>query len=186
LGKNRSEPRHGVNPAFALAIFRQEAGFAARGTLAYSNKNPANIVATGECWDQSQGARCKGFYGEVSTDGRFGRYAAMEDGIEAFFVLMAREYAGMELVDLISRACPPAECDVPVYVARMEQWTAEYQAQLIDALYPKAETNQPVLLARVWSTAQCLVPFCCGSGVVILLLSALGIVLWSKVPLGLI
>jgi len=177
--------RHGVNPAFALALFRQEAGFAAHGTLAYSNKNPANIVATGECWDQAQGARCKGFYGEVGTDGRFGRYASMEDGIEAFFVLMAREYAGMALYDLISRACPPAECDVPVYVSRIEQWIVEYQAQLIDALYPKAAMSQPVLLARLWSTAQWLIPFCCGSGMLILILSALGIVLWSKVPLGL-
>ena len=127
--------RHAVNPAFALAMFRQEAGFARRGTRAHSNKNPANIVATGDCWDQPAGARCEGIYGEVGTDGRFGRYASMADGIEAFFLLMAREYAGLPLDDLIRRACPPVECDVPAYVARMEQWTVEYQAQLIAAIY---------------------------------------------------
>jgi hypothetical protein len=208
----KNAQRHGVNPAFALAMFRQEAGFATRGTLAHSNKNPANIVATGECWGEPKGTRCKGFYGEVSTDGRFGRYASMADGIEAFFVLMEREYAGMALHDLISRACPPAECDVPGYVALMEQWISEYQAQLMETICVEAEfggtvreprtevessrkpdalqepmaTEQPVLLARLWSTAQRLLPFCCGSGVLILILGALGIVLWGRLPLDLI
>jgi hypothetical protein len=127
--------RHGVNPAFALAMFRKEAGFATRGTLAHSNRNPANIIATGACWGEPKGTRCKGIYGEVSTDGRFGRYASMADGIEAFFVLMEREYAGMTLHALISRACPPVECDVPRYIALMEQWISDYQHTLLAAIH---------------------------------------------------
>jgi hypothetical protein len=137
--------RHEVNPAFALAMFRQEAGFASRGTLALKNKNPANIVATGECWGKAEGARCQGLYGEVGTDGRFGRYASMADGIEAFFVLMAREYAGMRIHDLIDHACPPSECDVPGYVARVERWTVDYQERLIGVLYPEDEFEGVVL-----------------------------------------
>jgi hypothetical protein len=126
-------------------MFRKEAGFATRGTRAESNKNPANIVATGECWGEPEGRRCKGLYGEVGTDGRFGRYASMADGIEAFFVLMEREYAGMALYELVSRACPPVECDVPAYVALMEQWISDYQAQLIDALYSVPDFDGTVL-----------------------------------------
>jgi hypothetical protein len=137
--------RHEVNPAFALAMFRHEAGFAARGTLAHSNKNPANIIATGECWGEPKGTRCQGLYGEVSTDGRFGRYATMADGIRAFFTLMEREYAGMTLHALINRACPPAECDVPAYVALVEQWTSEYQAQLLETIHVQAEFEGTVL-----------------------------------------
>jgi len=131
----RNAQRHRVNPAFALAMFRKEAGFAARGTLAHRNKNPINMVATGACWGEPKGTRCKGVYGEIGTDGRFGRYATIADGIKAFFVLMEREYAGMTLHALISRACPPIECDVPAYVAQMETWTLEYQSLLIGALY---------------------------------------------------
>lgn len=167
--------RHGVNPAFALAMFRQEAGFAARGTLARSNKNPANVIATGGCWGKPQGARCTGFYGEVSTDGRFGRYARMADGIEAFFALMEREYAGMTLHALINRACPPVECDVPGYVARMEAWTVDYQRVLMDAVH-----ERPVLLERLWDASRRLLPVCCGSGVAVLVLGALGIVFWNR------
>ena len=178
--------RHAVNPAFALAMFRQEAGFASRGTRAHSNKNPANIIATGDCWGQPEGARCKGVYGEVSTDGRFGRYASMADGIEAFFLLMEREYTGMALDDLIRRACPPVECDVPGYVARMEQWIGEYQAQLMGAIdeqrapnktAPPQGTERPVLLARLWKATQTLFPFCCGGGALMLVLGALAVVL---------
>ena len=137
--------RHGVNPAFALAMFRKEAGFATRGTLAYRNKNPANIVATGECWDEPKGTRCKGIYGERGTDGRFGRYATLADGIEAFFVLMEREYAGMTLHALISRACPPIECDVPAYVALMETWALEYQSLLLGAVHEQPSFEGAVL-----------------------------------------
>jgi hypothetical protein len=183
--------RHGVNPAFALAIFRQEAGFARQGTLAQRNKNPANIIATGDCWGQPEGARCTGTYGEVGTDGRFGRYASMADGIEAFFLLMEREYAGMALDDLIGRACPPVECDVPGYVARMEQWTVEYQAQLSAAIdeqrapdktAPPQGTEHPVLLARLWKATQTLFPFCCGGGMLVLVLGALAIVYRDRLP----
>jgi hypothetical protein len=137
--------RHGVNPAFALAMFRKEAGFASRGTLAHSNKNPANIIATGTCWGEPKGARCKGLYGEVSTDGRFGRYASMADGIEAFFVLMEREYAGMTLHALINRACPPVECDVAGYVALIEEWTLEYQALLLETIHEQPAFEGTVL-----------------------------------------
>ena len=175
--------RHGVNPAFALALFRQEAGFAARGTLAHRNKNPANIVATGTCWGAPTGTRCKGMYGEVSTDGRFGRYARMEDGIEAFFLLMEREYAGMTLPALINRACPPVECDVAGYVSAMEEWTLEYQALLLDTSQPPSKTARPVLLARLWTTWKRLYPFCCGGGVLILVLGLLAIIYRDRLPL---
>ena len=136
---------HSVNPAFALAMFRKEAGFATRGTLAHSNRNPANIVATGECWGEPKGTRCKGIYGERGTDGRFGRYTTLADGIEAFFVLMEREYAGMTLHALISRACPPIECDVSAYVALMETWALEYQSLLLGAIHEQPSFEGAVL-----------------------------------------
>ena len=128
--------QYGVNPAFVLAMFRQEAGFAASGTRAHDNCNPLNIIATGDCYGQPAGFKCAGFYGEVSTDGRFGIYARVEDGIRAAFWLLDREYRGLSLHGTISRACPPVECDVDRYTAQIGAWGAEYQATLQAAAAP--------------------------------------------------
>lgn len=79
-----------INPAFALAMFRIEASFAAPGTRANRNNNPGNIIATGECRGKPAGAACSGVYGEISTDGRFGVYANMQSGIQAYFRLLIK------------------------------------------------------------------------------------------------
>ena len=40
----------GVDPGFALAMFRKEAIFASSNTRAHNNKNPGNIIASGDCY----------------------------------------------------------------------------------------------------------------------------------------
>jgi hypothetical protein len=81
------------NPAFALAMFRKEASFAAPGTRANRNNNPGNINATGECRGKPAGSSCIKVYGEISTDGRFGVYPDMSAGINAYYQLLHQEYA---------------------------------------------------------------------------------------------
>ncbi len=128
---------HGVNPAFALAMFQKEAGFAAPGTRAYRNNNPGNIIATGQCRGLAAGSTCSGAYGEVGTDGRFGVYASMADGVEAYFRLLAREYGGLSLREIVMRYCPPADaCDVDGYLATVIAAAGEYRTLIEQAARP--------------------------------------------------
>lgn len=129
--------QHGVNPAFALAMFRKEASFAMPGTRAYTNKNPGNIIATGDCRGELAGTACTGVYGEISTDGRFGIYASMQDGIHAYYLLLEREYMPGTSRDcttiscVISAYCPATECDTDRYVAQIATWTAQYMLTIV-------------------------------------------------------
>ncbi|GAB4481743.1 MAG: hypothetical protein Kow00124_29820 [Anaerolineae bacterium] len=128
---------HGVNPAFALAMFEKEASFAAPDTRAYRNNNPGNIIATGACRGLAAGSACRGAYGEVSTDGRFGVYASMADGVGAYFRLLAREYGGLTLREIVIRYCPPADrCDVEAYLADVTAAAAEYRPLIEQAAQP--------------------------------------------------
>ena len=128
---------YGVNPAFALAMFMKEASFARPGTRAYRNNNPGNIIATGDCRGKPKGSLCIGHYGEVSTDGRFGVYESMSDGIKAYFWLLANEYKPgtrrncSDIRCIISAYCPPSECDTDKYVSQIVGWTKKYQQQII-------------------------------------------------------
>jgi len=127
----------GVNPAFALAMFRKEASFAAPDTRANTNKNPGNISATGDCYGKPANSSCKGNYGEISTDGRFGIYSSMEDGIKAYFMLLKKEYKPgtkrncSDIACIITVYCPPSDCDTSRYINQITQWTQEYQSQLL-------------------------------------------------------
>ena len=127
----------GVNPAFGLAMFRKEAIFAAPGSAAYNDKNPANVIATGECVGLAAGSGCHGVYGEIGTDGRFGVYATMADGVEAYFSLLSAEYnpgTGRNCADIsciITAYCPPPECDTSLYVSEVTGWTRQYQLQIL-------------------------------------------------------
>ena len=125
-----------VNPAFALAMFRKEANFAAPGTRANKNNNPGNIIATGECRGKPAGSSCSGVYGEVSTDDRFGVYPDMSAGIKAYFQLLNREYAPgskrncTDIPCIIQAYCPPSDCDTQNYISQITGWGIDYQCQL--------------------------------------------------------
>jgi|YNPMSStandDraft_1061717.scaffolds.fasta_scaffold63298_1 hypothetical protein len=127
----------GVNPAFALAMFRKEATFAAPGTRAYNNKNPGNIIATGNCRGLPAGSSCIGYYGEISTDGRFGVYPSVADGIKAYFTLLSAEYKPgtshncSDIACIVTAYCPPSDCDTSTYISQITQWTQQYQSQLL-------------------------------------------------------
>jgi hypothetical protein len=133
----RDAQENSVNPAFALAMFRKEATFAKPGSRAYSNKNPGNIIATGNCRGLPAGSSCSGNYGEVSTDGRFGVYASMPDGIMAYFRLLRTEYQPgtkrncSDIACIITAYCPPSDCDTSAYIAQITEWTQQYQSQLL-------------------------------------------------------
>lgn len=149
----------GVNPAFALAMFRKEASFAAEGTRARKNNNPGNIIATGDCRKQAAGLGCSGVYGETSTDGRFGVYPSMDSGIRAYFLLLNREYAPGTKRDCSNAACiikiycPPSDCDTQNYIEQINLGTKEYQCQLLSqAVTPGFEnTHKTPIIKTAYS-----------------------------------
>lgn len=126
-----------INPAFALAMFRKEAIFARRDTSAYRNKNPGNIIATGSCRGLPTGSLCSGLYGEVRTDGRFGVYQEMDDGIRAYFTLLNNEYKPgttrncTDISCIINAYCPPSDCDTATYISQITDWTQDYRRQIL-------------------------------------------------------
>lgn len=149
---------YGVNPIFALAMFKKEASFAASGTRANANKNPGNIIATGSCRGLPKGSSCNGVYGEIGTDGRFGVYASMSDGIKAYFMLLSGEYKPgtrhdcQDVKCVISIYCPPSDCDTATYIAQITQWMEEYRSQLSNAvivLAPAPQQNPPSIGATI-------------------------------------
>jgi hypothetical protein len=128
---------YGVNPAFALAMFRKEASFAKLGTISFANKNPGNIIATGACRGLTAGSSCSGNYGEISTNGRFGIYGTMQDGIEAYFMLLNREYQPgsryncSDITCIINIYAPPSENDSGLYIQQISSWTKDYQQRIL-------------------------------------------------------
>lgn len=121
---------NGVNPAFALAMFRKEANFAALNTPANTQNNPGNII-------------CTGFYGDTGCTGRFAVFPTMDDGIKAYYWLLTREYkpgssfarkGGCKSIDCIIQIyCPPSDCDTNKYISQVSEWTNTYQSRLIKA-----------------------------------------------------
>ena len=149
-----SSKKYGVNPAFALAMFSKEASFAKSNTSAYLNNNPGNIIATGECIGLADGTPCKGYYGETSTDGRFGKYSNMADGIKAYFMLLASEYKpdtkrGCEdIACIISVYAPSSENDTATYIEQVTGWTQQYECQMVGLTGPAilgAQAPAPVI-----------------------------------------
>lgn len=128
---------YSVNPAFALAMFQKEAGFAKPGTMANANNNPGNIIATGNCRGKPAGSSCTGNYGEVSTNGRFGIYESMIDGIRAYFMLLSREYQPgakrncEDIPCIISHYAPPSENNTTLYIEQINRWAKDYQQRIL-------------------------------------------------------
>jgi hypothetical protein len=127
----------GVNPAFILAMLRKESLFAMPGTPAFQNNNPGNLLATGTCKGLPAGAKCFGAYGETSTDGRYGVYPGMVDGLHAFFMHLTYEYKSgttgdcADIACIANAYCPAPGCNANSYADQLTQWTKEYQAQIL-------------------------------------------------------
>jgi hypothetical protein len=125
----------GVNPAFALAMFRKEANFATNGAAA-ANNNPGNIICAG-------GTRP--LYGAIRCNGRFGVYASMGDGIKAYFWLLQAEY---KPGGAISRNCPDISCIIRAYapssdgnntqqyIDQVTAWTKDFQNRIANGMQP--------------------------------------------------
>lgn len=126
----------GVNPAFALAMFRKEAEFAKPGSIAERQNNPGNII----CKNGTQP-----IYGASGCANGFGVYSSMDAGIRAFFWLLNAQYkpggvisSNCQDIDCVIRKyCPPghcappgSECDTECYIAQVTGWTQQYQSQL--------------------------------------------------------
>jgi hypothetical protein len=131
----------GVNPAFALAMFRKEANFATYGA-APANNNPGNIVCAG-------GTRP--LYGATRCNGRFGVYASMEAGIKAYFWLLQAEY---KPGGAISRNCPDIPCiirayapasenDTERYIVQVTDWTRDFQNRIASGTPPPPPPSPP-------------------------------------------
>lgn len=129
---------YGVNPTFALAMFKKEAEFAKVNSIANKNKNPGNIIATGNCRGLAAGSSCSGIYGEISTDGRFGVYASIADGIKAYFWLLnaeykpGRRYNCQDITCVVKTYCPSSDnCDVSLYIKQITQWMDDYKRVIL-------------------------------------------------------
>ena len=144
--------QYGVNPAFALAMFRKEASFAAANTRADRNKNPGNIIATGNCRGLPADSSCLGAYGEISTDGRFGKYPSMAAGIQAYFTLLFNEYKPgahyncRDLDCIIPIYAPASENDVELYKSQIRKWTIDYQCQMTQPINQPVSVNSNTML----------------------------------------
>ena len=120
-------PGYGVNPAFALAMFRKEAEFAKQGSIAQRQNNPGNIICSGGTTP---------LYGATGCGGRFGIYDTMADGIKAYFWLLDSEYKPGRRYDcedipcIITVYCPPSDCETAHYVEQVVEWTIQYQSLL--------------------------------------------------------
>jgi len=149
-----------VNPAFALAMFRKEANFAAPGTRANKNNNPGNIIATGECRGKPVRTSCNGVYGETSTDGRFGVYPDTDAGIKAYFQLLNQEYAPgskrncSDISCIIQAYCPSSDCDTQNYINQVARWEKDYQCQLYtgSTIPSLTQTVKPTIVITPIST----------------------------------
>lgn len=144
--------QYGVNPAFTLAMFRKEASFADPRYRAYRNNNPGNINATGNCRDVSPNEPCSGVYGEISTDGRFGIYQTMADGIEAYYLLLSSEYKPGtkrdcdDITCIISAYAPSTENDTAAYINQVTNWTQGYQCQILGLTESVVVASTPISL----------------------------------------
>jgi len=122
----------GVNPAFALAMFRKEAEFAKPGFIAYNQNNPGNL-------------RCAG-YGMIDCRNGFAVFDTMANGIKAYFWLLQYEYKPgggapwnhncQDIRCIITIYCPADECDTETYINQIAQWTQQYQNELGNAPPP--------------------------------------------------
>lgn len=131
-----------INPAFALSMFRKEASFAKPGTRANNNNNPGNIIATGDCKGVPANQACNGYYGEISTDGHFGIYKSMAEGIRAYYMLLSAEYKPgtkrncEDIPCIISAYSPKEENNTTLYIQQVSDWTEEYQCQILGVVQP--------------------------------------------------
>jgi hypothetical protein len=76
-------------------------------------------------------------YGEISTNGCFGIYENMQDGIETYFMLLNREYQPgsryncSDIPCIINIYAPPSENDTPLYIQQITGWTKDYQQRIL-------------------------------------------------------
>ncbi len=136
----------GVNPAFALAMFRKEANFATYGAAA-ANNNPGNIICAGGTVP---------LYGAIRCNGRFGVYASMEDGIKAYFWLLQYEYKPgggrshncRDIPCIISHYAPSSENDTRQYIEQVTAWTRDFQDRILrgGTLPPSGTPGKPILV----------------------------------------
>ena len=112
---------YGIDPVYALAFFMHESGM---GT----NPMWAGIKADGSTTHNVGNIICAGY---ANCYGRFRDYPDWESGIRDWFRLIAVEYVegrGVYTVDSILPVYAPAfENDVPVYVASVKAYVAQWQ-----------------------------------------------------------
>lgn len=119
----RFAQQYNVPAELALAMFRKEASFLTAGS-SVANNNPGNIEYTGGKYGETRGA-----------DGRFGKYASVEAGIEAYFKLLNNVYRPYldsgNIDELINKYAPPFENDTGLYQQQIAQWMQEYLQQIL-------------------------------------------------------
>ena len=126
-----------VNPAFGLAMLRKESNFDQPGTQSNKNNDPGNILASGGCENASAGDICIGLYGEISTDGKWGVFQSLDEGIKAYFMMLNEEYGPSltnsctDVACVVTIYCQYTGCDTAPTIDQVSQWTREYQDRIL-------------------------------------------------------
>jgi len=116
--------KYNVDPAFALGFWRQESEFCSRG-LGRKNNNPGNIKVVKISRDKK---------GNVKKRIEFGKFESIEQGIEAWFKLIARDknyYRGERytLEEIVRVYAPRADKNNPeTYIANVMEAVKKYKA----------------------------------------------------------
>ncbi len=114
--------RYNIDPAYALAFFKQESSYGSKG-LGAKNKNPGNIkgyvIATG-----ADGKKYKKF--------DFLQFERFEDGIEAWYRLIANgshyyRANRFTLEDILHKYAPPSENPTRTYIKNVQKSVENYR-----------------------------------------------------------
>jgi murein DD-endopeptidase MepM/ murein hydrolase activator NlpD len=119
----RLSQQYNVPAALALAMFKKEASFMSAG-LSVQNRNPGNIRDPG------------GYYGGTPGAGNFRQYASREEGIEAYFKLLNREYRQFidqgDWAGLVGRYAPASDNNnVELYARQLIEWMSRFAQQIM-------------------------------------------------------
>lgn len=118
--------RYNVPIPLALSMLRKEASFNAPGSLSNRNNNPGNLRDPG------------GYYGGSGMNGGFRVYDTLEEGLEAYFKLLDREYrAYIDTANwgsLVGKYAPSSDGNnVAQYVSQITEWMAQYARALLES-----------------------------------------------------
>lgn len=124
----------GVNPAFALAMFRMESSFAKSTTRAYRWRNPGCIKCGVDRYGHFRNRRLEA----VGCESEFAMFRSMDDGIRAFFWLLNENYRPgssdsfncHDVESILRHYCPASAYETAKNIRSIKMWMRQYADRL--------------------------------------------------------